>query len=248
MSRRKKKGIDDKIEDLNLVPIMNLVVCLIPMVLVGTALVKLGVIPVNAPNFGTGKAPEAEEDNKPLNLTIGLGKDAIYLKAGGVTLRSIIRDGDPSEDGGIKIPVVKAMEMRDLTIGNVTVSKPYYFYNYPVLYQRLVQIKESIQSTYPKENTIKVSADKEIPVRHVIETMDLMRYHLCLPQCTEWANDENKGRVCKKEKPCDASDRKADFADAAELRRARVYKEKAGEGEVEKPVDLWPVVIFAKVD
>ena len=244
MARRKKKGVDDNIEDLNLVPIMNLVVCLIPMVLVGTALVKLGVIPVNAPNFGTGKSQEQEEDNKPLNLTIGLGKDAIYLKAGGVTLSSIISDGDPSEDGGIKIPVLKPKEMRDLTIGNVTVSKPYYFYNYPVLYQRLVQIKDRIQATYPKENTIKVSADKEIPVRHVIETMDLMRYHLCLPQC-EQKNAEGK---CMKEKPCEASDRKQSFANADELKRARVYKEKAGEGEVEKPIDLWPVVIFAKVN
>jgi len=248
MAKRKKKGIDDKVEDLNLVPIMNLVVCLIPMVLVGTALVKLGVIPVNAPNFGTGKSQEQEEDNKPLNLTIGLGKDAIYLKAGGVTLSSIISDGDPSEDGGIKIPVLKPKEMRELTIGNTTVSKPYYFYNYPVLYQRLVQIKDRIQATYPKENTIKVSADKEIPVRHVIETMDLMRYHLCLPQCAEWRQDDAKGRVCAKEKPCEASDRKTEFANAAELKRARVYKEKAGEGEVEKPVDLWPVVIFAKVN
>ena len=54
MPRSKKKGIDDKLEDLNLVPIMNLVVCLIPMVLLGTALVKIGVLNVNAPNFGHG--------------------------------------------------------------------------------------------------------------------------------------------------------------------------------------------------
>ena len=41
MAKRKKKGVDEKMEDLNLVPIMNLVVCLIPIVLFGMSLQKL---------------------------------------------------------------------------------------------------------------------------------------------------------------------------------------------------------------
>ena len=63
MAKRKKKGAEEKIDDLNLVPIMNLVVCLIPIVLFGMSLVKIGVINVTLPKLGqsapqmTRKAP-----------------------------------------------------------------------------------------------------------------------------------------------------------------------------------------------
>jgi hypothetical protein len=43
---RKKKGVSTDVEDLNLVPIMNLVVCLIPIILYGTVMVKVGVVNV----------------------------------------------------------------------------------------------------------------------------------------------------------------------------------------------------------
>jgi biopolymer transport protein ExbD len=68
---RKKKAFEEKMEDLNLVPIMNLVVVLIPVVLFGMSLVKIGVVNVNAPKFGMGQAAPADDDKKPLNLTIG---------------------------------------------------------------------------------------------------------------------------------------------------------------------------------
>ena len=46
MPRAYPPGGDDH---LNLVPLMNVVVCLIPMVLAGTALTKLGVLDIQAP-------------------------------------------------------------------------------------------------------------------------------------------------------------------------------------------------------
>jgi len=220
-----------KDEPLNLVPIMNLVVCLIPMVLVGTSLVKIGVIDVNAPNFGMGKSTADEDEKKPLNLSIGLGRDAIYLKAGGVPLGQLITDGESSEDGGIKIPNRKKMEMVDVKVGETeTVRKPFYYYDYPTLYTRLVQIKDRIKNDYPNENSIKVSADPNIPVKHVIEVMDLMRYRLCLRK-SESSN-------------CEQQD---SFTNDQDLRKAEVHRESKGENR-EGNVDLWPVVIFAKAE
>ena len=60
---RKKKSVDTKIEDLNLVPIMNMMVVLIPVVLVGTSLVKIGVVDVSS-KLGKGKPQQQEEKEK----------------------------------------------------------------------------------------------------------------------------------------------------------------------------------------
>lgn len=80
--------------ELNLVPIMNLVVCLIPVVLFGASLVKVGVVNVNAPLFGplptTGEA-------EPLDLTLAIGQDGFRLSARGADLGEealILRRGE----------------------------------------------------------------------------------------------------------------------------------------------------------
>ena len=87
---RKKKGVSTDVEDLNLVPIMNLVVCLIPIILYGTVLVKVGVVNVNAPKFGMGKATPSDDEEKPLNLTLGIEETGFRLKAGGADINQLL--------------------------------------------------------------------------------------------------------------------------------------------------------------
>lgn len=65
-------------EDLNLVPIMNLVVCLIPMVLFGASFTQLGVVDVHAPRFSPNPTPTPGE---PLDLTLAIGHDGFRLSA-----------------------------------------------------------------------------------------------------------------------------------------------------------------------
>ena len=181
MPRSKKKGIDDKLEDLNLVPIMNLVVCLIPMVLLGTALVKIGVVNVNAPNFGMGKSSDEQEDEKkPLNLTLMMGEKGLMIKAS-VPLNAIIKptDGVEVSESGITIKEVEPFRMVDVEVGkNETVKKPFYHFNYPVLYSLMAQIKDGVKEQYPNETVIKLAVDSNIPVKHVIEAMDSIRFRL----------------------------------------------------------------------
>ena len=181
MARSRKKGLDDKIEDLNLVPIMNLVVCLIPMVLLGTALVKVGVINVNAPNFGMGKSSnENEDEKKPLNLTVMIGEKGIMIKAS-VPLNAIIKptDGVEVSESGINIKEVEPFRMHDIEVGkNETVKKPFYHFNFPVLYSLMAQIKDGVTDQYPNETVIKLAVDSNIPVKHVIEAMDSIRFRL----------------------------------------------------------------------
>ena len=218
MARSRKKGLDDKLEDLNLVPIMNLVVCLIPMVLLGTALVKVGVINVNAPNFGMGKSSsENEEEKKPLNLTVMIGEKAIMIKAS-VPLNAIIKptDGVDVSESGITIKEVEPFRMHEVEVGkNETVKKPFYHFNYPVLYSLMAQIKDGVKDQYPNETVIKLAVDSNIPVKHIIEAMDSIRFRL----------------------------EKDTYVKDDEFKEARVkYEEVDGK---RRAVPLWPDVMFA---
>jgi hypothetical protein len=218
MGRSKKKGIDDNIEDLNLVPIMNLVVCLIPMVFLGTALVKVGVINVNAPNFGMGKSSEEKEDDKkPLNLTLLMGEKGLMIKAS-IPLSAIIKptDGVEVSESGITIREKEPFKLVDVEVGkNEYIKKPFYHYNYPVLYSLLAQIKDGVKDQYPKDTVIKLGIDANIPVKHIIEAMDSIRFRL--------------------EK--DTYSKEDDFMEAAIK-----YEEVDGK---RRPIPLWPDVMFA---
>jgi biopolymer transport protein ExbD len=218
MGRSRKKGIDDNIEDLNLVPIMNLVVCLIPMVLLGTALVKVGVINVNAPNFGMGKSSEEKEDDKkPLNLTLLMGEKGLMIKAS-IPLSAIIKptDGVEVSESGITIREKEPFKLVDVEVGkNEYIKKPFYHYNYPVLYSLLAQIKDGVKDQYPKDTVIKLGIDAHIPVKHIIEAMDSIRFRL--------------------EK--DTYSKEDDFMEASIK-----YEEVDGK---RRPIPLWPDVMFA---
>ena len=56
--------------DLNLVPIMNLIVCLVPIVLLGASVVKVGAVHVNAPMFGPPGADCCEAQTR-VSLSVG---------------------------------------------------------------------------------------------------------------------------------------------------------------------------------
>jgi biopolymer transport protein ExbD len=205
MAKRKKKGIDDKIEDLNLVPIMNLVVCLIPIVLFGMSLVKIGVINVNTPKFGMGQSAPAEDDKKPLGLTIAIGKDGFILKATGANLNDILG-----------IPAEQPANPEDAAVNSgVKIAKAKELYDYLDLYAKLKTIKKQ----FPEESIVNLTAEADTHFKHVITTMDAIRYDL---------KDARYDNI-------------KSFADAS-----RVYERKVVDGkDVEVAKLLWPDVVFA---
>ena len=166
MARRKKKGIDDKIEDLNLVPIMNLVVCLIPMVLLGTALVKVGVVNVNAPKFGQGAAAPEDDAEKPLNLTVAVGADGFRLSATGADLNQVL--GLAPE-----VPAEGADPSAAPAAGPFLPKKGD-AYDYVELYNKMTAIK----SKFPEESIVNLTAEANIPFKHLISVMDSLRVQL----------------------------------------------------------------------
>lgn len=81
MRIRRRSAAPAEPGELNLVPIMNLIVCLVPMVLLGMAVVKVGVINANAPRIGPPCTENCDEA-PPLHLRVHIGEAGIELKSG----------------------------------------------------------------------------------------------------------------------------------------------------------------------
>jgi len=163
---RKKKGVSTDVEDLNLVPIMNLVVCLIPIILYGTVMVKVGVVNVNAPKFGMGKATPSDDEEKPLNLTLGIEETGFRLKAGGADINQLL-GVDPAA-------AAPAADPAAMPAPGVLIPKKGDTYDYVELYNKLVVIKKA----KPDESIINLTADSKIHFEHIIKSMDAIRYQL----------------------------------------------------------------------
>ncbi|MCB9536629.1 MAG: biopolymer transporter ExbD [Myxococcales bacterium] len=154
---RKKTHPDEKVEDLNLVPIMNLVVCLIPIVLLGTSLVKIGVVNVNPPKFGVADTPPDDTTEKPLDLTVAVGEDGFRVSAAGADLRQVLGLAPTTEATATPL-----------------IAKQGEHYDYVALYNMLVQLK----GAFPHESVLKLTGDARIPFKVMLATMDAVRVRL----------------------------------------------------------------------
>lgn len=162
---RKKKTFDNTITDLDLVPIMNLVVCLIPMILWGASLVKLGVVNINAPKFGMGAAADpVDDENKPLNLTIAVASDGFRLSATGADLNQVL--------GLAPAAVDPALEGQP--VAGPVIPKKGDDYDYVELYNKLTAIK----ARFPEETIVNMTSEPTLPYKYVITAMDAIRMRL----------------------------------------------------------------------
>lgn len=76
--RRHREPLDAP-GDLNLVPIMNLIVCLVPMVLLGMAVVKVGVVDAHAPRIGPSVCTGDCAEPRPFQLRVHVGEAGIEV-------------------------------------------------------------------------------------------------------------------------------------------------------------------------
>jgi hypothetical protein len=192
MARKKSKFVE-QVEDINLIPIMNLVLCLIPLVLFKTQLVKIGMVNVSAPKVGPAstKPQEEDKDKKPLGLTVALSKDGFLLKATGADLSTVFEgQGDAS---GVKIPM-KSDEYSNKggDVEKVTT------YNYIELYKKLLTLREM----YEDDKLLTLTAEPELEFKYLIRTMDIVRYQFAddvkmntIAELSEAANNSKYKKV-----------------------------------------------------
>lgn len=140
---------------LDIRPVMNLMVVLIPILLYSAEFVKLSIRELNLPpassGQGIGEQQKPEEQEKRLYLSVLISKRGFYIgSAGGYLSGEGKSEDEPSiplnEDGS---------------------------YNYDELQQRLIELKDKIADKgFADANSAIISAEADIPYKSVVKVMD----------------------------------------------------------------------------
>ena len=157
-ARRKSESLD---MDLDIRPVMNLMVVLIPLLLAGAEWVKLGVIEINVPpskapsGVGPGEnQEEVQEKEKKLGLKIAIAHDGITIGNAAALLES-------EEGEGPTVPINE-----DGT------------YNYDLLKEKLIEIKTKIaDKDFKDKNRVVLTASADIEYQVIIDVMDKVRVY-----------------------------------------------------------------------
>jgi biopolymer transport protein ExbD len=158
MSRKpsERRNADEKFDDdLDLTPIMSILVILIPVLLFAFSFNEVRVQAVSSPRLGTGKANKKDDEKKPLNLTV------IITSKGFKLTQQAELTTDPEK------PIFKRV-MIDSEAQDVET------YDYPTLYSRVMAKK----LLYPDETTINIGAEPHIPWKVIARTIDAVRAQL----------------------------------------------------------------------
>jgi biopolymer transport protein ExbD len=139
--------------ELNLAPIMNLMVTLIPMLLLSISFIELVLLETSLPVFSNNQQQLEEEINKKkekpkLGLTIAITEEGFIIGGQGGLLRGLNQD-----------PLIARR-----TGGE---------YDYVSLSDKLIDIK----SKFPDEWSVIIVPDAEVKFDVIVSTMDASREH-----------------------------------------------------------------------
>lgn len=158
-----------ELDDINLVPIMSIMVILIPMLIYAFTFFEVTVQSVAAPKMGTGRAKKTEETptERPLNLTVLINDDGFLLK---------FDEGDVP--GGTEQPPIrkKTFTIQASAADDPTrkVSVEIVDYDYPALHNRLAALKRK----HEKETLVNIGAATHVPWQIIARTIDAARLQL----------------------------------------------------------------------
>jgi biopolymer transport protein TolR len=145
----------EKAEDLNLVPIMNLVTILIPFLLMASSFVTLAAIDSTLPAIGAPPTETPDEDEEKLNLSIVITNEGWTIAGADAVLGS----SEEGEDAGPTVPCTKpgcpttdAYDKKELT-----------------------RILGTIKDRFPDEENVILVPESEVPYEVLILTMDSTR-------------------------------------------------------------------------
>jgi biopolymer transport protein ExbD len=154
-------------EELDLVPIMNLVTILIPFLLMAAQFVSYAVIDSTLPAIGPPQPIEDKEDeDPPLNLSVFI-TDKGYTVAGSA---AVLKGEGGGEEGEEKGPTIECM-----TPGCVYAedSKEGASEAYDVV--KLRTLLTEIKDEYPDEQNVILVPEPDIPYEVLVVTMDATR-------------------------------------------------------------------------
>ena len=158
-----------ELDDINLVPIMSIMVILIPMLIYAFTFFEVTVQSVAAPKMGTGRVKKTDEENpeRPLNLTVLINDDGFLLK---------YDEGEVA--GGAEQPLIKKRRFKiQVTAADDPTKKvevEVWDYDYPALHNKLAALK----AKYEKEELVNIGASMHIPWQVLARTIDAARLQL----------------------------------------------------------------------
>ena len=156
-SLRRTRKLEEMSLDIR--PVMNLMVVLIPLLLAGSVFTKLAIKQLNLPPKSGGGAGNEEtekpaEVEKRLGLSIIIAKNGFYI----ASKSGFLQDEEAKHEDGSdpSIPLTEDGQ-----------------YNFVALQQKLEEIKgKIINLDYSDKNSIIITAEAYIPYKHLISTMD----------------------------------------------------------------------------
>lgn len=156
-SLRSSRTFAEQVE-INLFPVMNLMVVLIPLLLSTVTFVRIGVIQLDLPPASLVPARETagmpREEARTLDLSITITDEGFYLASALGVLRG--RDGGPS------IP------KRQVADGGEV-------YDYEGLSRELLRIKRRVEGRFTDDQRVIIQAEPGVRYQVVISTMDAAR-------------------------------------------------------------------------
>ena len=150
-----RKHGEVEVEEVNLTPIMSILVILIPMLIYAFNYNEIAVQEVSLPKTG-GKAKT--DGPKKLNLTVLVSEEGFRIKVQGES-----ETGAPPPD--------KLIPMKTMT--RCEAEQAFTEYDFPGLYNELVKLRDNRELGL--EDTINVGAKDRIPWRVLARTVDTIR-------------------------------------------------------------------------
>lgn len=197
MARRKRKTSED-LQDLNLTPIMNLVMILIPAMVLSSVFMTAGVINISSPRNAQSTTPETEQQEERTQIP----RLVVYVSADGFRVGNMNPQlpagafdtyASPIEGcagaGGANAGAA-ATDPNDLanraaticTLPNTDGQSLVDRLDYASLYNQLVRIRLNPEwfDEFAKENNavISIVGDPEVPFESLVKVMDVARYVL----------------------------------------------------------------------
>jgi biopolymer transport protein ExbD len=251
-SKRGNRHKSDDIE-LNLVPIMGLLVVLIPVLLFAFKFFEIKVQAVSAPRMSSGKAKKkSQNDKKPLNLTVIIGHDRFTVNVQeehAAALQSRYPDWNPvilkknftvggKHKAQVREGTGKIIEQEQVSGWYGKEVRKITEYDFPTLYTRLMQVKQA----YPKEKTVNIGAKMDVRWQVLARTIDTARLQLVKPAYREieeysMAISNQQARTCEKDEDCDGAPNRCNAGSCEK-------KAESGMKPMLEDTPLFPGVVF----
>lgn len=187
-----RRNFQEEEMELNLTPIMNLIMLLIPCLLISTVFIEITVVNVSAPSIGSGDpsaGPQEPPEKPPLNLTVTVTSKGYTVAGSGGVLGAQKEAGEEQKGPTIPIremkinctnylgtvppPKKKNADRSPCSEAEVSaqVLKTFWAFDNEALTKKLVEIKEA----YPDEVRIIISSEQDISYEAIIDIMDASR-------------------------------------------------------------------------